>query len=102
MLGDFMLGFTKRAEGSNEERQKRQQIITKGLLLHSLLTGSFPSGGTALGDVMLGYPKRVSFGNKLAKSSAPPMLARTISKAGPRADDLTAESDRAKFEVARG
>lgn len=32
----------------------------------------------------------------------PPMLARTISKAGPVLADLTEESDRAKFETFKG
>jgi hypothetical protein len=32
----------------------------------------------------------------------PPMLARTISKAGPVLADLTEESDRAKFRTFRG
>lgn len=32
----------------------------------------------------------------------PPLLARTISKAGPVLSDLTMESDRAKFETFKG
>lgn len=32
----------------------------------------------------------------------PPVLARTISKAGPVLAELTAESDRAKFETFKG
>ncbi|MCJ7520621.1 MAG: hypothetical protein MUP21_00115 [Dehalococcoidia bacterium] len=39
---------------------------------------------------------------KLEAQGNAPMLARTISKAGPRADDITAESDRAKFETFKG
>jgi hypothetical protein len=145
MLGDFMLGFTKRAEDSSEESQKIKKLkhIGGGSLLGGLLAGALGAASRigkptiyrtkkrihtkpgrptthwiarkshspaqrAMRTAPLGMLAGAVLGNELQKHSAlsedstPPMLARTISKAGPRADDLTAESDRAKFETFKG